>query len=40
MKEIEKEVCITDECENLTDLVLCDDCLDSQFGAWESIKER
>jgi hypothetical protein len=33
-------VCITDECENLTKLVLCDDCTDEQFASYESQKER
>jgi hypothetical protein len=32
--------CVTDECENLTKLVLCDDCTDEAFGSWESRKER
>lgn len=34
------EVCITDECENMTHLVVCDDCVDSQFGSWESSREE
>ena len=34
------EVCITDECENMTHLVVCDDCVDSQFGSWESSREN
>ncbi|CAB4159200.1 hypothetical protein UFOVP711_63 [uncultured Caudovirales phage] len=33
------EKCVTYECENLTELVLCDDCTDEQFGQWESQKE-
>lgn len=33
-------VCVTDDCENLTKLVLCDDCTDEQFGSWESRMER
>jgi hypothetical protein len=34
------EKCMTDECENLTHLVLCDKCTDEQSGHWESQKER
>lgn len=34
------EKCITEECENLTHLVLCDQCTDEQSGHWENQKEK
>jgi len=34
------EVCETDECENMTKWVICDDCVDCHFGSWESQREN
>lgn len=36
----EQEQCSISECENLTALVVCDDCTDDLFSHWESAKER
>ena len=32
--------CATDECENLTDKHLCEDCTEEQLGAYENHLER
>ncbi len=36
----EQRVCEIPECENLTALVVCDDCTDNLFSTWEHAKER
>lgn len=38
--EHKPQVCQTEECENLTALVVCDDCVDSFFDTWESAREN
>lgn len=39
-KETETTKCVTEECENLTDMVVCDDCVDSLLPSYENQLER
>ena len=39
-KEHEPIKCVTEECENLTAMVVCEDCVDALFDTYEHRLER